>query len=134
MRKTGLDLLTQRARVVPGKVTADWNSGVATSGQPGADLFTIGSVGQWFRLTEAYLILTGFNAAATVTVRYYFIIAGEERCLGEDEWEVAVDGEVAYLLWFWEVEIYGPMRIEVHSDQAADDGFAATYEYKIKDW
>jgi len=134
MRKSGLDLLTQKARLVPGTVTANWNSGVATSGKPGADLFTAGGVGQWFRLTEAYLILTGFNPAATVTVRAYLTIAGEEREIGDEEWEVAVDGPLAYLFWFWELEIYGPLRFEVHSDQAADDGFTATYEYRRKDW
>jgi len=134
MKKTGLHLLTERARIVPGKVKADWNSGVATSLKPGADLFTIGSVGKWFRLTEAYLLLTGFNAAATVTIRVYLDIAGAEREMPEEEWEVAFDGELAYIFWLWQVEIYGPLRVEVHSDQVADDGFIATYEYRIKSW
>ena len=134
MKKTGIHLLTQRARIVPGTVKADWNTGRATSGLLGADLFTIGSVGQWFRLTEAYLVLTGFNALATVTVRAYLTVAGEERQIGEEEWEVAFDGPLAYLFWFWELEIYGPLRFEVYSDQGADDGFTASYEYRIKDW
>lgn len=134
MKKSGLAKLTERARIVPGTVTADWNSGVATSGLPGADLFTYGGVGQWWRLTEAYLVLTGFDLAATVTVRVYLTIAGEERQMPEEEWEVAFDGPLAYIFWFWEVEIYGPIRIEVHSDQAADDGFTATYEYRVKSW
>jgi len=134
MKKSGLAKLTERARIVPGTVTADWNSGVATSGLPGADLFTYGGVGQWWRLTEAYLVLTGFDLAATVTVRVYLTIAGEERQMPEEDWEVAFDGPLAYIFWFWEVEIYGPLRIEVHSDQAADDGFTATYEYRVKSW
>ena len=119
---------------MPGTVRRDWNSGVATSGQPGGDLFTAGAVDQWFRLTEAYLVLTGFNAAATVTVRAFLTIAGEERQVFEDDWEVAVDGPLAYLFWFWELEIYGPLRFEAYSDQAADDGFTASYEYRRKDW
>ena len=134
MKKSGLAKLTERARIVPGTVTADWNSGVATSGLPGADLFTYGGVGQWWRLTEAYLVLTGFDLAATVTIRVYLTIAGEERQMPEEDWEVAFDGPLAYIFWFWEVEIYGPLRIEVHSDQAADDGFTATYEYRVKSW
>jgi len=134
MRKTGLDKLTERAIIHTDTVTADWNSGVATSGKPGADLFTYGGVGQWWRLTEAYLVLTGFNPASTVTIRCYLTIAGEEREMPEEDWEPAVDGALAYILWFWEIEIFGPFRVEVHSDQAADDGFAAKYEYRTKSW
>ena len=134
MKKSGLHKLTERARIVPGEVTADWNSGVATSGEAGADLFTYGGVGQWWRLTEAWLVLTGFDLAATVTIRIYYTIAGEEREMPPDEWEVAGDGPLAYILWFWEIEIYGPLRVEVHSDQAADDGYTATYEYRVKSW
>ena len=134
MKKSGLAKLTERARIVPGTVEADWNSGVATSGQAGADLFTYGGVGQWWRLTEAWLVLTGFDLAATVTIRVYYTIAGEEREMPPDEWEVAFDGPLAYILWFWEIEIYGPLRVEVHSDQAADDGFTASYEYRVKSW
>ena len=134
MKKSGLAKLTERAMIVPGTVTANWNSGVATSGEAGADLFTYGGVGQWWRLTEAWLVLTGFNIAATVTIRIYLTIAGEERLMPPEEWEVAFDGPLAYILWFWEIEIFGPMRVEVHSDQAADDGFTASYEYRVKSW
>jgi len=134
LKKSGLYKLTERARIVPGEVTANWNSGVATSGQPGADLFTYGGVGQWWRLTEAWLVLTGFNPAATVTIRVYLTIAGEERQMPEEEWEVALDGPLAYIFWFWQIEIYGPLRVEAHSDQAADDGFTAHYEYRVKSW
>ena len=134
MKKSGLAKLTERAMIVPGTVTANWNSGVATSGEAGADLFTYGGVGQWWRLSEAWLVLTGFNIAATVTIRIYLTIAGEERLMPPEEWEVAFDGPLAYILWFWEIEIFGPMRVEVHSDQAADDGFTASYEYRVKSW
>ena len=134
MRKTGLDKLTERAIIHTDKVTANWNSGRATSGELGADLFTYGGVGQWWRLTEAWLVLTGFDLAATVTIRIYLTIAGAEREMPPEEWEVAFDGPLAYILWFWEIEIFGPMRVEVHSDQAADDGFTATYEYRVKSW
>jgi hypothetical protein len=119
---------------VPGEVTANWNSGVATSGLAGADLFTVGSVGQWFRLTEAFLVLAGFDLAATVTIRVFLTIAGAERMMPEDDWEPAFDGDLAYILWFWEIQIYGVLRIEVYSDQAADDGHTAEFEYRVKRW
>jgi len=106
---------------------------VATSGQPGADLFTIGTPNTWFRLCDAYLVLTAFNIAATVTVRSCLNIAGAERRL-EGEWDVATDGEIAYIFWFWEMQLYGPLRIEVYSSVIGDDGFPATYEYRVKSW
>ena len=134
MKRSTLDLLVEKPRIVTGTVVADWNSGVATSGLAGADLFTFGEVGQWFRLTEAYLVLAGFNLASTVTIRVFLTIAGEERMMPEDEWEPAVDGDLAFILWFWEVQLFGILRIEVYSDQAADDGFEATYEYRVKNW
>ncbi|MFA5401239.1 MAG: hypothetical protein WC359_12400 [Dehalococcoidia bacterium] len=125
--------LVQKPTIVPGATTANWNSGVATSGQPGADLFTFGAVGQWWMLKEAYMLLSAFNIAATVTVRAYETLMGAERMVATDDWTVAVDGPVIYLFfWFFSWEMYGPVRIEVFSDQAADDGLAAPYEYRYK--
>jgi hypothetical protein len=129
-----LNLLIQKPTIVPGLVTANWNSGLATSGQPGADLFTFGTVNRWWRLTDAYLLLAAFNAGATVTVRAYMNLMGAEREIMDDNWVVALDPAVIFLTWFWEVQIYGPIRIEVFSDQAADDGLAVPYEYRHKQW
>ena len=134
MKKTRLELLAERARIVPGTVKANWNSGIATSLKPGADLFTVGEVGQWFRLSDAYLVLTGFNAAARVSIRAYLNIAGAEREVMDEDWVIADEGELAYIIWWWDVEIYGPLRIEVYSDKIADNGFTASYEYRKKDW
>jgi hypothetical protein len=127
-------LLTERPRIVTAATTANWNSGVATSGLAGADLFTYGAANQWWRLQEAYILLSAFNAAATVTVRAYMNLMGAERQVMSEDWVVAVDPPVIYVVWFWEVEMFGPLRIEALSDQAADDGLAAPYEYRIKDW
>jgi len=128
---TPLDI---KPRIITGTVRRNWNSGVATSGQPGGDLFTYGRADQWWRLSEAYLRLASFNAAATVTIRAYLTLMGAERTLMNDDWTVALDGEIAYIIWFWDVQIFGSCRIEVYSDQAADDGLAAPYEYRVKDW
>lgn len=120
--------------IVTASTVGNWNSGVGTSGQPGADLFTLGHAGQWWKLTEAYLLLAAFNAAATVTVRAYETLIGAEREVLNDDWVVAVDGEIAYIFWFWDLHMFGPVRVEVYSDQAADDGLAAPYEYRFKVW
>jgi hypothetical protein len=133
-----LNLLIQHPRIINGAPIANWNSGVATSGQPGGDLFTYGIVGQWWRLQEAYLrIFPGiWNIASVITVRSYLILMGGEVLVGDADWDAdGTDGEIAYIYWFWfNAEIYGPLRVEVYSDQGADDGVAAPYEYRVKNW
>jgi hypothetical protein len=129
-----IKLLVQHPRIILRTPIANWNSGVATSGQPGGDLLTYGSPGMWWRATEAYLLLSDFNAAATVTLRFYQILLGAMRYTGGDDWSVALDGPIIYLLWWFEVEMYGPLRIEAFSDQAADDGIAVTCEIRVKSW
>ena len=129
--------MAEHPRIVPGTTRANWNSGVATSGNAGADLVTIGQPDTWMRLNEVFLLIfPAFNALATVTVRSYMDMMGANRLLGAPVTYACdgTDGEVALLLWFWEVELVQPVRIEVFSDQAADDGFTATWEYRIKGW
>jgi len=131
----GTKLLYQHPRIITGTTTGNWNSGVATSGQPGADFLTLGAVGQWWRLQEAYLLLSDFTPGATVTVRAYETLMGAEREVGNDDWTVGVDPDIIFIFfWFIAWEMYGPVRIEVFSDAAADDGLAAHYEYRTKEW
>lgn len=131
---SAIRLLVQRPRIVSTTRVANWNSGVATSGNPGADLFTYGAANRWWRLSEAYLRLSAFNAAATVNIRAYETLMGAEREIMDENWSVLLDGDVAYIVWFWDVQILGPLRVEVRSTVAADDGLAAPYEYRVKDW
>ncbi|MBU0846403.1 hypothetical protein KKH23_04380 [Patescibacteria group bacterium] len=133
-----LRLLVERPSRVPGTTTALWNSGVATSGQPGADLFTYGVADQWWRLQEAYLWLFPgvWNVASVITVRSYIYLMGSEVPIGDEDWDAdGTDGNVAYIYWFWLMaEIYGPLRVEVYSNNGADDGVIAPYEYRVKSW
>ncbi len=134
---SAIKLLIQHPLILPGPPwtrTGNWNGGVATSGLPGADLFSYGAANQWWRMGEAYLRLASFNAAATVTIRAYITLLGAERTIMDDDWVVALDGEIAYIIWFWDVQILGPLRVEVYSNMAADDGLAVPHEYRVKDW
>jgi len=125
-------LLTQHSRIVPGTEAALWNSGFATSGLAGADLITIGLANQWYRLNQFCIVSTGFNALATVTVRAYMDIAGAPRMIMTDDW--TMPHEVIFLSWWFDTEFLGPMRVEILSNQAADDNLVVPYEYRIKDW
>lgn len=127
-----IKLLRQVPRIVIGATVANWNSGVAPSGQPGATLVTMGTAGVWRRLNLGIVVLTGFNIAATVTIREYMDVAGANRLVMTDDWPMPE--ELAVLSWWIDVEIYGLYRIELYSDQGADDGLSVPYEYRIKDW
>ncbi|MFH0810718.1 MAG: hypothetical protein V2A77_09680, partial [Pseudomonadota bacterium] len=127
--------LVQHSRIISSTTTANWNSGVATSGQPGADLFAYGRANQWWRMDEAFLVLSDFNMApgVDVNIRAYLNIAGAERAIMDDDWTPLTDGELGYIIWFWDVQIFGPLRVEVHSGAAGawpagDDGLVAHYE------
>jgi len=128
-----MKLLTEHARLVTNSTIANWNSGVAPSGQPGAELVTIGQPLNWIRLSLGAILTTGFNAAATVTVREYSTILGAMRLIFEDDWTMPQEMVMVSWLWF-DVELYGQYRIELYSDQGADDGLAVSYEYWWKDW
>lgn len=128
-------LLAQRPRIVTGTTTANWNSGVATGGLAGGDLFTIGIANRWMRICDSYMIITGFNAAATIDLRGYGTIAGAERYMWTDDYIIAgVAEDLIWISWFWDTQVYGQYRIEVYSNQAADDALAVTWEYRWKDW
>jgi hypothetical protein len=135
---SAIRLLVQRPRPFTGSVVANWNSGVATSGNAGADLFTYGAANQWWRLIDAYLLIFPgvWNIGATITIRAYETIMGAEREVMNDDWLAdGTDGQLAYVFWwFTGYEMFGPVRIEVFSDQAADDGVSAPYEFRVKDW
>jgi len=129
---TEIFLLRQRPRIVPGSTVANWNSGVAPSGAAGATLATIGVAGQWYRLNQFTIVTAGFNAAATVYIRSYMDLLGVNRLVIDDDY--VMPQEVAFLSWWFDAEFYGPFSVEIYSDQAADDGLAVAYEYRIKDW
>lgn len=130
-----LDLLERflaNPDIIPGNTVADWNSGTATSGQPGADLVTIGTVGEWSELSDAVLRLDSFTPGATITVRAYKTIAGAEEEIMNEDYVVGVDPNLVLFVWWLVVRMYSQVRVEVHSDQAGDDGAAAIFEYYIK--
>jgi hypothetical protein len=131
-------LLAQRPRIITGSVTGAWNTGFATSTLAGADLFAYGVANQWWRLQEAYIKLFPgvWNIATTITVRAYAYIMGTEQEIGNADWLAdGTDGSIIYVYWFWlAAEMYGPLRVEVYSDNPLDDGIAAPYEYRIKDF
>ena len=138
VKERAAKVLIQHARIVPGTRTGNFFGGVCTSGLPGQDLFTYGAVGEWWRLQEAYFKLFPgiWNALAHITCRVYFTIMGGEELVGDADWDAdGTDGNVAPIYWFWlNYEMYGPMRVELQSDNAGDINVTVPFEYRVKDW
>ncbi len=125
-------LLKQIPRIVTSSTTANWNSGVAPSGEAGATLVTMGRAGAWCRVNFGGVILTGFNIAATVTIRG---MTQSSDITSRVAPAISIySREMAILSWWIDLELFGLYRVELYSDQAADDGVAVPYEYRIKDW
>ena len=79
------------------------------------------------------VLLTGLNAAATITLREYMDVMGANRLIYNDTYSPPID-PLVFTGWWIDAEFFGPYRVELLSDQAVDDGFAVTWEYRIKDW
>lgn len=135
---TAVKLLTQRSQIITGTVTGNFFGGACTSGLPGQDLFTYGLPNQWWRLTEGYFRLMPaiWTWGARITVRTYFNIMGGMQLIGEADYDAdGTDGNIAYIYWFWlAAEMYGPLRVELQSNNAGDINVTVPYEYRVKDW
>jgi hypothetical protein len=131
-----IKLLVQRPTIVSATATGLWNTGVATSLNPGADLFTFGTADQWWQITDAYLWLFPgvWNPLATITVRCYMNLMGVETEVSSADWDAdGTDGQIAFIYWFFiAYSVLGPLRIEVYSDTFGDDGVVVPYEFRYK--
>jgi len=118
-----------------GDVTANWQSGVATSGLAGADYLLIGNPGTMYYaagLLGMPIILVSIGdltPGATITWRAYIAVFGVMRYVGDDDYVVGVDPDVM-LIYAWTNR--GQIRIELVSDNIGDNGAAIPYEYVIK--
>ena len=134
------DILSQTNKLAgetPGEssVIANWNSGVATSTEAGADLVSIGTAGDRKKLNSVQVDISQLTVGATITIRLYEMVNGTERKIyppDGTEWVVGTDPDAIWVI-DGPVEITGVVRVEVYSDQAGDDGLAIAYKYALED-
>jgi hypothetical protein len=110
-----------------GAVIANWNSGVASSGQPGADLVILGMNGVPYTLRQLLISIANLTGGAVIDIRLYTIVRATERNIGEDTWTVGIDPDGLWLLT--PIDMANALRIEAYSDQAGDDGRSMEYDY-----
>jgi len=127
--------LVSKPRFHEGEVTANWQSGVATSGLAGADFLTLGTASTvyfaagLFGVPVIYAYIGDLTPGATITYRAYATIFGVMRFVDDDDYVVGFDPNVmAMYAWIER----GQVRMEIMSDNALDNGAAIPYEYSLK--
>jgi len=114
--------------VYSGSSPQNWNSGVATSGLAGDDLTTIGLVTADFMIHSLLVSIANLTPGANVTVRMYTDINGTNQEIYNQPFIQGTDPDGLWII-NGTLGISSALRIEVYSDQAADDGAAVEYEY-----
>ena len=118
-----------------GTMTANWQSGVATSGLPGADFLLLGtpttmyySAGL-FGIPLIFIWIGDLTPGADITYRVYMQAFGALRFDYQDDYIVGVDPNVMPVgIWV----LRGASRVEIQSDNALDNGAVIPYEYTLK--
>ena len=116
--------------VYSGYGTPNWNSGFATSGLPGADVTTIGVVGAGndYLVHSLLISIANLTVGATITVRLYTNIATFERMCYSQNFVQGTDPDGLWII-NGTLGLSSPLRIELYSNNALDDGLQVEYEY-----
>jgi len=104
----------------------DLNGGVATSGQPGADVFTIPATGR-IEILVTIVSMRNCTAGATITIRAYTNVNGVEDLIYSQTFTQGTDPNGIQVI----NGNYGanePVRFEMHSNNAADTNVDAPYK------
>jgi hypothetical protein len=109
-------------------VIANWNSGVATSGNAGADLVTIGAAGVKKKVHSLVVSIRNLTVGATITIRMYMEVNGVEDEVYDQTYVQGVDPDGVWVI-DGTVGIHEALRVEVYSNNAADDGAQVVYDY-----
>jgi len=131
--KTQTDKLAGEA---PGEssVTADWQSGLATSGETGGDLVSIGDPATKNKVNSLQVDLSALTVGATITIRLYENVNGVEKKVYPPQGTTWIVGTDPDAIWVIDgvLEITGVLRVECQSDNAGDDGKAIAYKYALE--
>ena len=114
--------------VYSGHGTPNWNSGVATSGEAGADVTPIGSAGGEYIVHSLFLNIVALTPGANVTVRMYTLIHAMEACVYRQTFVQGTDPDGLWII-NGSLGISEILRVELYSDQAGDDGALVYHEY-----
>jgi len=109
-----------------GTVVGDWASGVAPSGSTGSELLNVGSGTDLYKVSSLIISLFDLSAGSTVTIRLYRSVGGIDTCFYDEEFTAGSDPDGIPVV-SGPLSIQGLFRVEVQSDNVADDGAAIAY-------
>ena len=113
-----------------GALAANWNSGVATSGNAGADLVTIGVADTKYKVHSLLVNISAFIVGSNVRVRMFMEITGTEREVYNQPFVVGTDPNGLWII-NGTVGIHDVLRVEVYSD-GLDDMRNCDYDYMLE--
>ena len=114
-----------------GSVSASWNSGAATSGNAGGDLVALGAAATRYKVHSLLVSIANLSPGATVTVRLYTAVNGTEREVYSQSFTQGTDPDGLWII-NGTLGIHDELRVELHSDNVADDGAVVEYDYMME--
>ena len=114
-----------------GSVTANWQSGTATSGETGADVVTFGANDTRKKLHSLLLSIHNFASGGKVTIKLFMQVNGTERKVYQEDFNKGNDPDGCWVV-NGTVGIHEAVRVEAQSNRAADNGVALHYDYMLE--
>jgi len=115
-----------------GSIIANWQSGTATSGETGADLVTIGADDVKYKLHSLVVNISALTTGAVIAIKLFMRVNGAERKVYHQSFTRGTDPDGLWLV-NGPVGIHQAIRVEVQSDNAADNGQAVDYDYMLEE-
>lgn len=116
---------------VSSSVTASWQSGTASSGENGADLVTIGASNTKYKLHSLMVNIHALTDGATVVLKLFTKINGNERNVYHQSFTKGTDPDGLWIV-NGTVGIHQALRVELQSNNAADNGKYVEYDYMLE--
>jgi len=115
-----------------GSVTGDWQSGIATSGETGADLITLGDDDIKYKLHSLVINISALTAGAIIAVKLFMKANGTERKVYHQSFTQGTDPDGLWIV-NGTVGLHEALRVELESDNAADNGKTVDYDYMLEE-
>ena len=113
-------------------ITGNWQSGAGTSGNPGADLVTIGAVGTRYKIHSLLVSIANLTLGATARIRMFTTINGTEQEVYNQTFIQGTDPDGLWII-NGTLGIHDTLRAELHSNNVADDGAIVDYDYMLEE-
>jgi hypothetical protein len=117
---------------VSSSVTANWQSGTGTSGETGADLITLGADNTGYKLHSLVVNISALTNGAVIVIKLFMQVHGTERKVYHQSFTKGTDPDGLWIV-NGTVGIYQAIRVELKSNNAADNGKAVDYDYMLEE-